>query len=96
MLELLRLIIKSNTGYGSKTVVMLWGILMASLFLLSVITVIFIDLFTTYDSTTDWLGIAAVLAAISSFVGVSVYGKIKGEEYEYRDRNINNDLNQGD
>lgn len=82
----LNLLIKTNSGYSSKTVIMLWGVFMTTMwsgFLMRII-----HLSVIYKVEVNWYGITAVIGALATLAGVFIWGKVKGESYEYMNNNL--------
>ena len=80
MFEFLLKVIKSNNGYSSKTLTMLWGMAVTTVMLLSIVLVLLIDLFTDYSVTTDLYGIATVIGSIAGFAVATIVGKVYGDK----------------
>jgi len=87
-------LIKSNTGVSSKSFVLVISALLGSLFILEIMFILIVDLFTDLTIDSDLMGLTAVIGAIGSFIGAVFYFKVKSEKTEkYFDPN--GDLNQG-
>lgn len=84
--EYLSLLIKSNSGYSSKSAIMLWGVFMTTIW--SFFLMYIIHLSVIYKVVVNWYGITAVLGGLASLAGVFIWGKVKGESYEYMSGNI--------
>ena len=80
MFKFLVQIIRSNTGYSSKTLTMLWAMAVTTVMLLSIVLVLLIDLFTDYSVTTDLYGIATVIGSIAGFAVATIAGKVYGDK----------------
>ena len=80
MFEFLLKLIKSNNGYSSKTLTMLWAMAVTTVMLLSIVLVLLIDLFTDYAITTDLYGIATVIGSIAGFAVATIVGKVYGDK----------------
>ena len=75
-------LLRSNTGVSSKTFVMVLAAI-AGVFTLGVVVfILIVDLFTDKQIKTDLFGIAAVITAIATLIGASIYGKVSSEKYE--------------
>jgi cobalamin biosynthesis protein CobD/CbiB len=57
-------IIKSDTGYNSKTFVMVWGVMMITIVLLSSTLLIFIAAAKSW--VIPWLGIASFITSLAT------------------------------
>ena len=79
-------ILKSNTGYSSKTLTMLWAMAIGTIMFLIILFILLIDLFTDYSIKTDLYGIATVIGAISAFIVSTIAGKVYGDK-QYIKRN---------
>jgi hypothetical protein len=86
MLKFLKNLLTNNTGVSLKSFIALSGIVLTTLMVLCIIAVVIVDLFTNYKVDTDLYGIATVIGAVSAFVVASVYGKLKGEELEFKNQ----------
>ena len=73
-------VIKSNTGYSSKTLTVLWAMALSTLMLATIVIVLIIDLFTDYSVTTDLYGIATVIGSIAGFAVTTIVGKVYGDK----------------
>ena len=80
MFEFLLKLIKSNNGYSSKTLTMLWAMAVTTVMLLSIVLVLLIDLFTDYSVTTDLYGISTVIGSIAGFAVATIVGKVYGDK----------------
>ena len=81
MKKLFRNLIKSNTGYNSKTFIMLLGVIITFILELSLIPLFYIAALN--GLIVNWLGIAAVITSIATLAGVVIWGKVKTDVAEY-------------
>lgn len=88
MFEFLLKLIKSNNGYSSKTLTMLWAMTISTILFLAIILVVLVDLFSDYSVDTDLYGISAIIGGITMFTVSAIAGKV------YGDKNI--DINKDD
>lgn len=91
MFEFLLKLIKSNNGYSSKTLTMLWAMTVSTLLFLTIVVIVIIDLFTDYSVDTDLYGISAIIGGITMFAISAIAGKVYGDK-QYVDKN-NHDSN---
>jgi len=83
-------LVKSRTGYNSKTFVMLVGVAITFIMQLSIIPLFYLA--ALGGVVVNWYGISLVITAISTFAGVVIWGKVKTDsmEYKYGDAEMNN------
>ncbi len=93
MFEFLLKVIKSNNGYSSKTLTMLWAMAIGTIMFLIILFILLIDLFTDYSIKTDLYGIATVIGAISAFIVSTIAGKVYGDKQYIDKNNCDSDLN---
>ena len=86
-------ILKSNTGYSSKTLTMLWAMTVSTLLFLTIIVIVTVDLFTDYSVDTDLYGISAVIGGITMFAISAIAGKVYGDKQYIDKNNCDSDLN---
>ena len=79
-------VIKSNTGYSSKTLTVLWAMAVGTIMFLVILIILLIDLFTDYSIKTDLYGIATLIGAISAFIVSTIAGKVYGDK-QYINKN---------
>ena len=95
MFEFLLKLIKSNNGYSSKTLTMLWAMAIGTIMFLIILFILLIDLFTDYSIKTDLYGIATVIGAISAFIVSTIAGKVYGDK-QYIKRNNEEEDDESD
>lgn len=93
MFKFLVQIIRSNTGYSSKTLTMLWAMTVSTLLFLTIIVIVTVDLFTDYSVDTDLYGISAVIGGITMFAISAIAGKVYGDKQYIDKNNCDSDLN---
>ena len=81
MKTLLNNLIRSNTGYNSKTFIMLTGVLITFILELAIIPLLYLAILN--GLVVNWLGIAAVITSISTLAAVVIWGKVKTDVAEY-------------
>ena len=93
MFEFLLKLIKSNNGYSSKTLTMLWAMTVSTLLFLTIIVIVIVDLFTDYSVDTDLYGISAIIGGITMFAISAIAGKVYGDKQYIDKNNCDSDLN---
>lgn len=78
-------LVKSKTGYNSKTFIMLVGVLMTFIMYMALVPIIYISVLN--GLVVPWYGIASVIGSISTFAGVVIWGKVKTDTESYRNNN---------
>lgn len=86
-------LIKSNNGYSSKTLTMLWAMTISTLLFLTIVILVIVDLFTDYSVDTDLYGISAVIGGITMFVISAIAGKVYGDRSYINNTKNNSELN---
>ena len=86
-------VIKSNNGYSSKTLTMLWAMAIGTIMFLIILLILLIDLFTDYSIKTDLYGIATVIGAISAFIVSTIAGKVYGDKSYINNTKNDSELN---
>lgn len=74
-------LIKNNTGYNSKTFIMLIGVLMTFIMYVALVPLIYISVLN--GLTVPWYGIATTITSISTFAGIVIWGKVKTDTASY-------------
>lgn len=85
LIRYLNLLITNDTGYNSKTQVMIWGVIMVTVVMMLLLPLIWIT--ALYQLVVPWYGIAAVFSSLATLQGVLVYGKIKTDSTFYENFN---------
>lgn len=80
MFEFLLKLIKSNNGYSSKTLIMLWAMAISTILFIAIIIVVLVDLFTDYSVETDLYGVSAIIGGITMFAISAIAGKVYGDK----------------
>lgn len=93
MFEFLLKVIKSNNGYSSKTLTMLWAMIVSTLLFLTIVVIVIVDLFTDYSVDTDLYGISAIIGGITMFAISAIAGKVYGDKQYIDKNNCDSDLN---
>ena len=93
MFEFLLKLIKSNNGYSSKTLTMLWAMAVSTLLFLTIVVIVIVDLFTDYSVDTDLYGISAIIGGITMFAISAIAGKVYGDKQYIDKNNCDSDLN---
>ena len=93
MFEFLLKLIKSNNGYSSKTLTMLWAMTISTLLFLTIVIIVIVDLFTDYSVDTDLYGISAVIGGITMFVISAIAGKVYGDRPYINNTKNDSELN---
>jgi len=75
-------LVKKNTGYNSKTFIMLVGVAMTFIMYIALLPVIYISMLN--GLVIPWYGIATVITSISTFAGVVIWGKVRTDMAEYQ------------
>lgn len=86
-------VIKSNTGYSSKTLTVLWAMALSTLMLATIVIVLLVDLFTDYYVGTDLYGIATVIGSIAGFTASMMFGKVYGDIIYSKNKKEDSELN---
>ena len=86
-------ILKSNTGYSSKTLTMLWAMAISTVLFIAIIIVVLVDLFTDYSVDTDLYGVSAIIGGITMFAISAIAGKVYGDTQYVNKNNRDSDLN---
>ena len=86
-------ILKSNTGYSSKTLTMLWAMAISTVLFIAIIIVVLVDLFTNYSVETDLYGVSAIIGGITMFAISAIAGKVYGDKQYIDKNNCDSDLN---
>lgn len=86
-------IVKSNTGYSSKTLTMLWAMAISTVLFIAIIIVVLVDLFTDYSVETDLYGVSAIIGGITMFAISAIAGKVYGDIHYVDKNNRDSDLN---
>ena len=86
-------IVKSNTGYSSKTLTMLWAMAISTVLFIAIIIVVLVDLFTDYSVDTDLYGVSAIIGGITMFAISAIAGKVYGDTQYVNKNNRDSDLN---
>lgn len=86
-------ILKSNTGYSSKTLTMLWAMAISTILFIAIIIVVLVDLFTNYSVETDLYGVSAIIGGITMFAISAIAGKVYGDKQYIDKNNCDSDLN---
>ena len=93
MFEFLLKLIKSNNGYSSKTLTMLWAMDISTILFIAIIIVVLVDLFTNYSVETDLYGVSAIIGGITMFAISAIAGKVYGDKQYIDKNNCDSDLN---
>lgn len=93
MFEFLSKLIKSNNGYSSKTLTMLWAMAISTILFIAIIIVVLVDLFTNYSVETDLYGVSAIIGGITMFAISAIAGKVYGDKQYIDKNNCDSDLN---
>lgn len=93
MFEFLLKLIKSNNGYSSKTLTMLWAMAISTILFIAIIIVVLVDLFTNYSVETDLYGVSAIIGGITMFAISAIAGKVYGDKQYIDKNNCDSDLN---
>ena len=73
----------NNTGKSSKTFALVYFAIVGGIAIICFPVMLFIDLFNpNLKIESDLYGIAAVITAIATLIGVVFLGKVKGEKSE--------------
>lgn len=86
-------VIKSNNGYSSKTLTMLWAMAISTILFIAIIIVVLVDLFTNYSVETDLYGVSATIGGITMFAISAIAGKVYGDKQYIDKNNCDSDLN---
>lgn len=93
MFEFLLKLIKSNNGYSSKTLTMLWAMAISTILFIAIIIVVLVDLFTNYSVETDLYGVSAIIGGITMFAISAIAGKVYGDKQYIDKNNCDSNLN---
>lgn len=87
MLTFFKKLVKNNNGYSSKTFVMLWGILIITIWSFFLMFIIYLSVVKKFE--IQWVGISTLIGALATLALAVIYGKVKGEQYEnyYNNKN---------
>ena len=86
-------VLKSNNGYSSKTLTMLWAMAISTILFIAIIIVVLVDLFTNYSVETDLYGVSAIIGGITMFAISAIAGKVYGDKQYIDKNNRDSDLN---
>jgi hypothetical protein len=90
---LIKNILTSGSKESSIRLTMLWGMLISSIILLSLSFIIIYC--SIYDKNLDWSGMSLFMGALSTFMGVLIYGKVNQKKQEvYESINSNDNINE--
>lgn len=64
----------------------MWGIFMTTIW--SFFLMYIINLSVVHKMVVNWYGITALLGGLAGLAGVFIWGKVKGESYEYMSNNF--------
>lgn len=78
------LLLKNNSGYSVKSMVMLGGFILSAAWSILLMYLV-LDYYWKYGEI-DWAAIATSLPALATVAGTLIYGKVASEKYE-RSRN---------
>lgn len=78
-----RKLIENNTGVSSKNFFLVCVTIIGCLTILTFNAAIIIEVITTHTITTDLVGMAACITAISSGLIGAGFAKVKGDKNEY-------------
>ena len=81
-MEVIKLIIKNNTGYSVKSFAVFSGTLIALFSILVVWTLIFLDFFTAYELSINLTHLAIFIGSIEAIIAVLMGLKVWSEKYE--------------
>lgn len=81
ILNYISLLIKNDSGYNSKTQIMIWGVFLISIVIFSSIPLIYLSAF--YHFTIPWVEISAFITALQTLQGVLIWGKVKTDQSYY-------------
>jgi len=74
-----KLLIKNNTGISSKSFVMILSAITGTIFIFSMLFLLFVDMFSDRQINSDMFGIAAIITAIGTFIGTVFWAKVRSE-----------------
>lgn len=79
--KILYLLTKNDTGYNSKTQVMLQGVILVIVITLSLLPLMYLS--AIWGFSVPWYGISSVFTSLATLQGVLIYGKIKTDNSYY-------------
>ena len=75
-------LVKSKTGYNSKTFIMLMGVGLVFIIALSIIPLIYISILK--GLTVPWYGLSTFFTSLATLAGVVIWGKVKTDSESYK------------
>lgn len=78
----LRSLSRNNSGDSSKSFALVLSVIVGSLWLVGLLVILFVDLFTSYTITLDMAAMAALVTAIGGTIAAIYFGKVKSEVNE--------------
>ena len=79
--KVIHLLVKNDTGYNSKTQIMVWGVFLISVVIFAMLPLIYFGAF--YHLTIPWLEISAFITQLQTLQGVLIWGKVKTDSAFY-------------
>lgn len=92
--KILFLLTKNNTGYNSKTQVMLQGVILVTIVTISLLPLMYLSAIWGY--TVPWYGIQSVFTSLATLQGVLIYGKIKTDSQYYGNYNHRDNVSENE
>ena len=88
LIEYLKLLVRENTGVSTRSALMVWGMIYASVLTIHFITLDWVAVALDRQVPVNYVGWGIVLGGIAATVLAVVWGKAKHDQYYYESNGI--------